>query len=122
MNSTPRIPTVQANARDWERAGRIINELMYYRGLTSEALGARSGAISGPTIRRLLRGVEIGTSRLAVLDGLLDLPPGTIRMLVAGDAQGIAALPWRPEDSYVRDYLTSGLASDVPKQRRRKAN
>lgn len=101
-----------------ERAGKIITQLMYYRGVTADTLGNASGAISTPTIRRLQRGIEVSDSRLAVMDGLLSFPPGTIALLVEGNADAIAALPWRDEDRYVRDYMLAGLQVNSPARKR----
>jgi hypothetical protein len=92
-------------------AGRILAQLMDYRGETIGSLGNRGHGISMRTISRILAGDDkVTESKYLPLDSMLRLPVGTMLRLVAQDPDGIRALPWRDEDVYVREFILSEMA------------
>lgn len=102
-------------------AGRILAQLMDYRGETIGSLGNRGHGVSMRTISRILAGDDnVTESKYLPLDSMLRLPVGTMLRVVAQDADGIRALPWRDEDVYVRDFILAEMQKDGQDQATRR--
>ena len=124
------VQKVPAGALGW-----IIEEMIAFRGYSSAEKFAEQfdpPRLSGQTVRRIRDGEDpqIGTPegnlKLTRLAGMFGLPPGTLRLVHAGDAAGIEQLPFDMDGGEdLRAFILQVMRNhggQPPHRQRRRAN
>ena len=112
--------------------GAVIEELIAYRGYSSAEKFAEQfdpPRLSGQAVRRIRDGEDpqIGTTegnlKLTRLSGMFGLPPSTLRLVQAGDVEGLRSLPFdqeRGED--IRAFIIETMRGPNRPPQKRRAN
>lgn len=128
------LPTLKGRAemKPNERLGSVVTQMLAVRGHTSPEKLAQSylpdaPPVSARTMRRIMDGTyaelgnDIGEMTLLRLGSMLKLPPATLRLVLAGDVDGIARLEFKGEED-IRQFVIDTMAPPATRSQRRAAN
>ena len=112
-----------------ELVGRVIREVLAYRGYASpDALAKKylpdRPPLSGRSLRLVMDSQDPGLDpmKLMRIDGMLRLPLHTMEHVLALDADGVERLPWPDGDLSIRQSIVDAIREPAPAPRRRRAN
>lgn len=110
--------------------GEVIAGLIAYRGHGSPEALARSYAperppYSGSVVRKIMDGTDPNPDeplKLMRVSGMLRVPPRTLDLVKASDAEGLARLDWKGETDVAQFVIETVRAAANPPRNRRSSD